>query len=109
MFTHYCGLPLPKPKEGQAQDRFATMNRLRGRELKRLIACFGVPYEENGFNVGDFEKATATCKVVVDERGEAKFNKLQPPYLKEGEDAGSGDRGKDSKPTGRLSRTRRAA
>jgi hypothetical protein len=71
---------------------------------RRFLECFGIPYEDDGFDDDDLEGATGRCLVTKvnaqkeDSRNPGKYidipgefrNELQLPRLKSGDDADEG-------------------
>lgn len=52
-------------------------------DLKRLLACFGIKYENKGFNSEDLVGATGHC-LVIQEKGDDgnTYNRIRPPRLR---------------------------
>ena len=92
MFTHFLNLPTPKPLEGQSAEKHRNMNRLCGRDVKRFVVQFGVPYDENGLNTADCVGCQAEAKVIVD----GDYNSLQLDRLPKGD----GEAEEEKKPSG---------
>lgn len=76
--SHY--IPLPN----QDDDEQKTSNKMIG--IKRFLVAFGIPFEDNGFNIEDFFGARATVPLTLTDPDEPGangnvYNRLNLPRL----------------------------
>lgn len=59
--------------------------RLFSLSLKRMMTCFNIPFEADGFDIDDWLDAKGSCLVVLEEVGEGRskrpVNNLKLPFL----------------------------
>lgn len=78
--THFCSMPKPDDDEGKAK--------FKARMLKRFLVAFGIPHDEDGFEVEDFPGAHAEVELGLsdpDESGNV-YNRLRLPRITDEEE-----------------------
>lgn len=62
----------------------ADQDRMKALEIRRFLDCFGIAFDENGFNTEDLVGATGRSLVIQEEADDGNvYNRLRLPRLKE--------------------------